>query len=41
MSLLDDALETCVIMDKTTQPDGYGGYIPTYKEGAEFKAAKI
>lgn len=41
MSLLDDALETCVIMDKTTQPDGYGGYIPTYTEGAQFKAAIV
>lgn len=41
MSLLDDAMETCVIMDKTTQPDGYGGYISTYKEGAQFKAAIV
>lgn len=41
MSLLDDALETCVIMDKTTQPDGYGGYISTYADGAEFKAAIV
>ena len=41
MSLLDDALETCVIMDKTTQPDGYGGYISSYTEGAEFKAAIV
>ena len=39
MSLLDEALETCVMMDKTTQPDGYGGYISTYKDGVEFKAA--
>lgn len=41
MSLLDDAMETCVIMDKTTQPDGYGGYISTYREGAQFKAAIV
>ena len=41
MSLLDDALETCVMMDKRTQPDGYGGYISTYTEGAEFKAAIV
>lgn len=39
MSLLEEALEVCVMMDKTTQPDGYGGYISTYTEGAEFKAA--
>jgi len=41
MSLLDDAMETCVIMDKTTQPDGYGGYISKYKEGVQFKAAIV
>lgn len=41
MSLLDDALETCVIMDKTTQPDGYGGYVSRYVDGAEFKAAIV
>lgn len=41
MSLLDDALETCVMMDKTTQPDGYGGYISTYTDGAEFNAAIV
>lgn len=41
MSLLDEAFETCVIMDKTTQPDGYGGYISTYTDGAEFKAAIV
>lgn len=41
MSLLEDALESCVIMDKRTQPDGYGGYISTYVEGAEFKAAIV
>lgn len=41
MSLLEDALETCVMIDKTTVPDGYGGYISTYAEGAEFKAAIV
>ena len=41
MSLLDDALEKCVMMDKTTTPDGYGGYISTYTEGAEFNAAIV
>ena len=41
MSLLEDALEPCVMMDKTTQPDGYGGYISTYAEGAEFNAAIV
>lgn len=41
MSLLDDALETCVMMDKTTEPDGYGGYTSSYADGAEFKAAIV
>lgn len=39
MNLLDNAMTTCVMMDRTTAPDGAGGYIPAWKEGAEFKAA--
>lgn len=39
MSLLSDAMEDCVILDKTTQPDGYGGFITIYTEGAAFQAA--
>lgn len=41
MSLLLDALEPCIMLDKTTTPDGYGGFIPAWKEGAEFKAAIV
>ena len=41
MSLLDEAMETCVILNKHTEPDGYGGYIDTWTEGAEFKAAIV
>ena len=41
MSLLDDAMETCVIMDKSTESDGYGGYRTVYSEGAEFQAAIV
>lgn len=41
MSLLEQAMETCVLMDKSTQADGYGGYISTYVEGAEFQAAIV
>lgn len=41
MSLLSDALESCVMMDKRTEPDGYGGYTTAYTEGAEFKAAIV
>lgn len=40
-SLLDDALESCIMIDKTTVPDGYGGYKPTWVEGAIFQAAIV
>lgn len=42
MSLLDEYMEetgVCVFLDRTTAPDGRGGTIYTYKEGAEFRAA--
>lgn len=39
MSLLSDAMEKCVYLTKTKVSDGYGGYIDTYVDGAEFKAA--
>lgn len=38
MSLFESALETFNMMDKTTSPDGYGGFISTWTEGAEFQA---
>lgn len=41
MSLYEDMLEPCVLLDKTTSPDGYGGYIATYVEGAGFEASCI
>lgn len=41
MSLLDEAMEICVLLNKTTAPDGYGGYITTWADGAEFKAAIV
>lgn len=41
MSLLDDAFEACVILDKTTTKDGYGGVITTYVDGAEITAAIV
>lgn len=41
MSLLDEAMETCVILNKQTLPDGYGGYYNTWVDGAEFKAAIV
>lgn len=39
MSLLDNAMTPCVLMDRTTISDGSGGYIPAWVEGAEFDAA--
>lgn len=41
MSLLDDAMEKCVILDKTTQKDGYGGVKTVYVNGAEISAAIV
>lgn len=39
MSLLDEYMDDCVMIDKTTVEDGYGGYIPAYVQGAAFRAA--
>lgn len=41
MSLLAEAMEPFVLYDKTTTADGYGGYISTWSEGAEFSAAAV
>ncbi len=37
MSLLDDFARPCVLMEKSRVPDGAGGYITTWVEGAEFQ----
>ena len=39
MSLLSEAMESCVILDKQTRPDGVGGVITTWVEGSAFDAA--
>lgn len=39
MSLLSDSMEKCVMLNKQTEADGYGSYITTWTEGAEFMAA--
>lgn len=39
MSLLQEAMTECVMLDKTTASDGYGGIITTWNEGAPFSAA--
>ena len=39
MSLLSEQMEKCIMIDKNTRPDGYGGMITTWTEGAEFNSA--
>lgn len=40
MSLLLDAMEPCVLMDKVRVPDGHGGFITTWVESSvEFNSA--
>lgn len=39
MSLMSEAMERCVMIDKTRKPDGEGGYINTWVESVEFDAA--
>lgn len=41
MSLLDEAFEDCIILDKTTVKDGYGGVVTRYVEGAQIGAAIV
>lgn len=39
MSLLAEAYENFIMMDRQTRPDGYGGIETTWTEGAEIQAA--
>lgn len=41
MSLLELAMTDCVMLDKVTRTDGYGGYVVTWNEGAEFQCAIV
>lgn len=42
MSLLSQAMKDCVMILKTSRPDGYGGYVTRYVEDTEvFKAAIV
>lgn len=41
MSLLEEQMEDCIMLDKTTVPDGYGGMITNWTEGADFVAAIV
>lgn len=39
MSLIDEAMTTVVLMEKTRQPDGEGGFITNWTDGVSFEAA--
>lgn len=39
MSLLSEAMENCIMIDRISQPDGYGGITYHWKDGASFDAA--
>lgn len=39
MSLLAEAMEDCVMIDRKSVPDGYGGIEYQWDDGATFKAA--
>jgi hypothetical protein len=39
MSLIDDFTSKCVMQDRVTRPDGYGGFKPQWVDGAKFDAA--
>ena len=39
MSLIDEAMTTVVLMEKTRQPDGEGGFITSWNDGVSFEAA--
>lgn len=41
MSLLTDQMEKCIMLDRTTTSDGYGGYTISYVDGAPFDCAVV
>ena len=41
MSLLAEAMEKCIMLDRITVADGYGGYDTSWVEGADFNAAIV
>lgn len=41
MSLLEDSMTECVMLNKQTKSDGLGGVETTWTDGAEFKAAIV
>ena len=41
MSLLSEAMELCVLLDKKRTQDGYGGYVVAWVESVPFNAAIV
>lgn len=41
MSLLSEAMEPFVMIDRITMPDGYGGMDEAWQDGAEISAAAV
>ena len=41
MSLLSEAMDNCIMLDKRTESDGYGGYRTVWSNGVRFKAAIV
>lgn len=39
MTLVDEMMEPCVMLDRQTASNGMGGYTQTYTDGAMFEAA--
>lgn len=39
MNMIEDSMESCVIMQKVRTPDGEGGFITEWTEGAQFNAS--
>ena len=41
MSLIDEFMEPCAMMDRSTVPDGLGGFTYEWTQGAQFSAAIV
>lgn len=39
MSLIDNMMDKCILLDKVRTPDGEGGYYTEWKEGADIDVA--
>lgn len=40
-TILQDFVENIVLLDETTASDGFGGFVPEWKDGAEISVAVI